>query len=403
MVIRGGAGAYFQPLYSATAFAAKVLGKDQQITSLFVSADPRFTPISPNSLCGMAIGPAGQPSFCFFQQLVGGGVLKIPATQEIPEGAWQSLLGLTRATSTNKVVQRVDDGVVNPYNIQASFGVDRQLARDWNVSINYLMNRGVKLLRNRQVNALPNPLVLDPFGQPTLTTRANPSLLVDYSIETAGNSIYHGMAVSVNRRFGNHYQIISSYTFGKAIDDTTDISQNLGPQDPTNTRLERGLSSFDVRQRFALAAVLESPFKARALADFDVSPILTAHTGSPFNITSGVDSNGDTNDTDRPFLVGRNTGRGPGYFTTDLRISRRFRFSPDGSRAVQLTFDAFNLFNRVNFKDVNSNTNGVLRLSDLGISDVQVKGRKDLPASSFGAFTSAFDARNIQFGIKMLF
>jgi hypothetical protein len=226
---------------------------------------------------------------------------------------------------------------------------------------------------------------------------------VDYSIETAGNSIYHGMAVSVNRRFGNHYQIISSYTFGKAIDDTTDISQNLGPQDPTNTRLERGLSSFDVRQRFALAAVLESPFKARALADFDVSPILTAHTGSPFNITSGVDSNGDTNDTDRPFLVGRNTGRGPGYFTTDLRISRRFRFSPDGSRAVQLTFDAFNLFNRVNFKDVNSNTNGVLRLSDLGISDVQVKGRKDLPASSFGAFTSAFDARNIQFGIKMLF
>src|SRR5262249_9615725 len=28
-VIRGGAGVYFQPLYSATAFVAKVLGKDQ--------------------------------------------------------------------------------------------------------------------------------------------------------------------------------------------------------------------------------------------------------------------------------------------------------------------------------------------------------------------------------------
>ena len=116
---------------------------------------------------------------------------------------------------------------------------------------------------------------------------------------------------------------------------------------------------------------------------------MSAHTGSPFNITSGVDSNGDSTDTDRPFLVGRNTGRGPGYFTTDSRVSRRFRLGADESRTVQLIFDAFNLFNRVNFKDVNSNTNGVLRLSDLGITDVRVKGRRDLPASSFSAFTSA--------------
>jgi hypothetical protein len=410
-VIRGGGGVYFQPLYSATAFAAKVLGKNQQITSVFVSADPRLTPISPTSVCGAMIGPAGQPSFCFFQQLVGSGLLKIPAVQEIPESGWASLLGLTRDTSTNKVVQRVDDDAVNPYNLQASFGVDRQIGRDWNVSVNYLMNRGVKLLRNRQVNALPNPAVLDPFGKPTLTRRANSSLLVDYSIETAGNSIYHGMAASLNKRFGHHYQIIGSYTLGKAIDDTTDISQNLGPQDPTNTRLDRSLSLFDVRQRVSLAAVLESPLTgaagsawySRVLANFEFSPIVTAHSGSPFNITTGVDTNGDTNDTDRPFGVGRNTGRGPNYVSTDLRVSRRFVLGSDNSRSVQLVFDSFNVFNRVNFKEVNSNTNGVLRLSDLGITDVRVTGRADIPASRFRGFTSAFDARNIQLGIKINF
>ena len=135
---------------------------------------------------------------------------------------------MTRATSTNKVFQRVDDGIVNPYNIQMSLGVDRQIGDDWKISLNYLMNRGVKLLRNRQVNALPNPDVLDPFGKPTLTARANSALLVDYSVESAGNSIYHGMAASLTKRFARHYQLITSYTLGKAIDDTTDISQNLG-------------------------------------------------------------------------------------------------------------------------------------------------------------------------------
>ena len=410
-VIRGGAGVYFQPLYSATAFAAKILGKDQQITSIFVSADPRISPISPTSVCGAAIGPTGQPSFCFFQQLFARGILTIPATQQIPESSWQTLLGLTRATSTNKVVQRMDDGAVNPYNIQASFGIDRQLGQDWAVSINYMMNHGVKLVRNRQVNALPNPTLLDPFGQPTLTRRANSSLLVDYSIETAGNSIYHGLAASVTKRFSHHSQMIASYTLGKAIDDTTDINQNLGPQDPTNTRLERALSLFDVRQRFSLAAVLESPFKggasanwySRALADFIISPIFTAHTGYPFNITTGVDTNGDTNDTDRPFAVGRNTGRGPGFFAVDLRVSRRFRFGADSPRSIELIFDSFNLFNHVNFKEVNSNTNGVLRLSDLGITNVRVQGRADLKASSFGAFTSAYDPRVLQLAVKINF
>src|SRR5438552_8437788 len=101
-VIRGGAGVYFQPLFSAAGFVAKILGKDQQISSIFISADPRITPISPSSVCGASIGPAGQPSFCFFQQLVGTGLLTFPPSRVIAESAWQSLLGLTRSTSANQ-------------------------------------------------------------------------------------------------------------------------------------------------------------------------------------------------------------------------------------------------------------------------------------------------------------
>jgi hypothetical protein len=243
-----------------------------------------------------------------------------------------------------------------------------------------------------------------------LTLRANSALLVDYSVETASNSIYHGMSASLTKRFSQHYQIIASYTLGKAIDDTTDISQNLGPQDPTKTRLERGLSLFDARHRLSVAAMLESPFQrgtgtwySRALADFVLSPIVTARSGQPFNITTGVDTNGDTNDTDRPFLVGRNTGRGPNFWTTDLRLLRRFRFGAEGQRSLELIFDSFNIFNRVNFREVNSNTNGVLRLSDIGTTNVRVQGRADLPASRFGGFTSAYDPRIIQLALKINF
>jgi hypothetical protein len=142
---------------------------------------------------------------------------------------------------------------------------------------------------------------------------------------------------------------------------------------------------------------------SRALSGFVLSPIVSARTGAPFNITTGVDTNLDTNDTDRPYLVGRNTGQGPGFFTVDLRLSRRIKFGATDRRWVELIFDSFNLFNRVNFKEVNSNTNGVLRLSELGLDSVRVRARSDLPPSSFGAVTSAYDPRIIQLALKIIF
>jgi hypothetical protein len=44
-----------------------------------------------------------------------------------------------------------------------------------------------------------------------------------------------------------------------------------------------------------------------------------------------------------------------------------------------------------------------LRLSSLGITDVRVTGRANLPASSFHGFTSAYDPRLIQLAVKIAF
>jgi outer membrane receptor protein involved in Fe transport len=409
-VIRGGGGVYYQTLFNGLAFIPSVLANGV-ISNLLVSADPRLTPISPASPCGQALANGVPPSFCFYQQLVAQGLLTSPSTSVIPELAYSNLLGLTRATSANRFLVRLPRNIVNGYGVQGSLGIDRQLGRDWNVSINYLVNRGIKLIRPRQANARPDPTTPDAFGRPALIGRADPTRLADFLFESAGNSIYHGMEVSVNKRFSRNYQVIGSYTYGKTISDVDDVNFELSAQDPTNVRADRGLSSFDLRHRLSLAAIFDSPFRSDgggpwyqlALADFYVSPIITARTGFPFDVRTGIDINLDTNANDRPFAVGRNTGLGPGFVTTDLRVGRRIRFNGDDPLGLELIFDAFNLFNRTNFKQVNNVTSGVLFLGQLGISDVRVKGSSRIPSSQFSGFTSAYEPRVIQLGLKLNF
>jgi hypothetical protein len=199
----------------------------------------------------------------------------------------------------------------------------------------------------------------------------------------------------MNKRFSRRYQVIGSYTFSKTISDTNDLTFDQGPQDPTNARADRSLSSFDVRHRLSLAAIFESPY-------FYVAPIITARSGFPFDIRTGFDVNLDTVNNDRPFAVGRNTGIGPGFFAVDLRVGRRIRFKADNPLSLELIFDAFNLFNRNNFKEVN-NVAGALSLDQLGITDVRVRGDSKNPASQFSGFTSAYDPRIFQLAAKFNF
>jgi hypothetical protein len=72
----------------------------------------------------------------------------------------------------------------------------------------------------------------------------------------------------------------------------------------------------------------------------------------PFNITTGFDDNHDTVANDRPPGVGRNTGRGPGSANVDARLSKRIRLEKKNARSeLEVGFDAFNVFNHVNFKN----------------------------------------------------
>jgi len=130
------------------------------------------------------------------------------------------------------------------------------------------------------------------------------------------------------------------------------------------------------------------------LSGMTLSPILSLSSGHPFNLLMGFDANGDTQaNTDRPGGAGRNTGIGPGYATFSLRLAKTINVKDDAMR-IEALADAFNLFNRVNFSGVNN------IVGNMVIPNVRVEGNRSLPPSTPLAFTSAFDPRQIQLGLK---
>ncbi|MGH8248823.1 MAG: TonB-dependent receptor, partial [Gammaproteobacteria bacterium] len=190
------------------------------------------------------------------------------------------------------------------------------------------------------------------------------------------------------------------YTLGKAIDDSTDINQALAPQNPLNARDERSLSSFDVRHRLVISGIMESPFRRAALRDFVLSPIFTYRSGYPFNLLLGVDpdtGNFNAVNTQRPAGAGRNTGRGPDYYSFDLRLARKV---PLGDRfSMEWIAEGFNLFNRTNFKAVNRTVGSFV----FPFPTFRVSGIKGRPSTEFLGFTDAYDPRQFQLALKFNF
>ena len=71
---------------------------------------------------------------------------------------------------------------------------------------------------------------------------------------------------------------------------------------------------------------------------------------SPYNVTTGVDNNGDGNNSDRPVVNGvvvAAIGAGAGCFTTSISPCRRCSRSRS-ARALLLRAESFNTFNHLN-------------------------------------------------------
>jgi hypothetical protein len=384
-VVRGGYGIYYGPQSAQISNLPATLN-GVQIAQAAITAVPIPGLINP-------LTRAPLTSFDVYQVLRAKGVI---GTRTITQADIAQLGLVPGPNSFGRVIFGITKDFVNPYAQQASFEIERAIG-GFAVSAAYEFNRGWRLPRmlDRNLFYAPGRTALN---QPIFGFY-DPALLQYNVLESTAKSIFHAMILQVSRRFSGHVAINAHYTFSKAVDEVTDFNSDFEPQDQLNARAERGLSSFDQRHRFVFNGVLESPWKNRLLTGFTLSPILVTSSGRPFNVVAGFDNMGDRHPTThRPYGAGRNIGHGPNYLTADLRMARRFPLNRDGRRDVEFTAEGFNLLNRTNFRNVN-NSVGSLPLSSLPAVIQGVRGNPTAPLS----FTSAFDARQFQLGLKVHF
>ncbi|MGH9659159.1 MAG: TonB-dependent receptor domain-containing protein, partial [Bryobacteraceae bacterium] len=336
-----------------------------------------------------------------FQTLRRQGVIGVPTPQKSIEASDLAQFGILVSQTGPRppltVLFKNSPDYQNPYAQQASLGIEREIAPGVAVSIGYVFVRGAKLTTSRDDNLLPAPVnpakgirdwgahAANPTG---VAFFKNPLLFQDNVYESTANSFFHGLLIEGSKRFGRGFSLHGNYTFSKSIDETLDYNSDFQPNDQLNRRAERALSSFDQRHKVVLYGLAQCH-------GFTFTPIYRYNSSRPFNLLAGTELNGDRhNTTDRPFFAGRNTGIGPSFWTFDSRLGRRFPLTERGSLEVMI--EGFNLFNNLNLASVN-NTVGNMA------GPFRVRGRDDRTPSEPLGFTSAFDPRRVQLGVRLSF
>jgi carboxypeptidase family protein len=234
-----------------------------------------------------------------------------------------------------------DKNLRSPYAQQWHLTFERELLRDYAVSLAYVGTKGTNLtmlttpnlgpnvtpsiqLATRFANfppgfTLPPPLVLAEctrFQADKKCTlqpnRSEPALGAYQIFKNAAMSTYHALQLEARKRYTRGYHFTLAYTWSHALDDVSDVFPIAGvpilPQDSFNLPLERGDASFDVRHRLAASLIWDLPFyrdsksgaMARWAGGWQLASIFQASTGQPFTLNLPVDANLDGNLTDRP-------------------------------------------------------------------------------------------------------
>lgn len=425
-VIRGGFGIFYSQVYGQIADVVQTLGNvngTRQIANILVP------------LTGDPLNPAVS-SASIYQTLFAQGLIQCttPAAGNAAciTPANLAPFGITVANTGPlpplTVLFSGQPGYQNPYSEQASFGIENELSPGFSVSLNFIYSHTLRLPVAIDTNALPAPFVTtrlangqtvtyrdwnssplqDPLGIAPCQGAAifgcfvNPLILQSDQYSSKASALYEGGIIEVKKRFSDHFTLMGNYTYSKAFDTSTDFNSDFGPVDNTNLAQERALSDFDQRHKVVVAAVLASPAENRFLSGFQLSPIIRYNSGHPFNLlAAGTDVNGDRHSTnDRAIGAPRNSGMGPDYTTFDLRLTRAFKIT-EGSN-VQLIAEGFNITNRTNYGTVNNEVGPAFGFQP-GFTNFNVSGTNRVSPSQPLGFTSAFQKREIQLGVRFSF
>ncbi len=328
-----------------------------------------------------------------------------------------------------------------PY-IQTWFAsIQRELAKNWVVELGYTGSHGLRVPILSDYNqAFPN-LPGQTLG--VQARRPNPAFGAITWVNPAGQTTYNGLSLRVEHRLSAGLYFLNSFTWSKALGNTEQALENFtGVQVATvqnvrDLKNERGPSSYDVTVMNTTTVVYQLPFgKGRKFGSswhpvldaiaggWSLNAIDTTNSGMPLDIFYTPAASNDVTgrlaewrgvSTMRPNLagdpsrpsgasmitqywnkaaftvpsasapfgnVGRNAFRGPNFWQWDMAVNKNFRIPAREGMNVQFRAEFFNLLNHTNFAPPAST---------------------DITNAGFGTINATFPARQVQFGLKLMF
>jgi hypothetical protein len=312
----------------------------------------------------------------------------------------------------------IDPDLRAPYTVQSMLNIQRSLGGAWMGEIGYLrtdgrnfpLSRPLVTAFDRVTGARPNPALGAPSG---------------VYITSEQTMVYNALQSSVRRRFADGIGLGAHYTYSKGYaEQGGSLASNFVNSDFSVTQdffdpfYDRNPLSQEARHRFSVDSTVELPsfgngWVGGVLGGWQLSGIVQARSGVPLRVTqpSGISAS-------RPDLVGDNpvlddyretllyldrsqfalvptsptTGatlrpgtanpgliRGPGQLNVNASVVKGFRLHNEAR--LELRLDAFNVFNRVNYNNPNTNIN----------------------SPDFGKLLTAAGARTAQLGARVSF
>jgi hypothetical protein len=342
-------------------------------------------------------------------------------------------------------------GNVSPYTEQYIISLQRQFGKSTVVTASYVGSESHHLLALIEANpgnpglclglsqvseVAPGTPTCGPFGESNVYTSAAGQVIngtrqvfgpnfgsVDW-LSTVTNANYNALQFSV-RHLTRSLQLQAGYTYGKSLDNSSSIADQL---DPYDYRATYAPSAFDLKHNFVASYRYEPPFdkwgfRNRLTQGWVLSGITRFATGFPVTFTNASDNslygtapdgvNGFSVDLPEvvsgPLDINHNPRNGQPYFNTSLfslqplgqlgNASRRMLYGPGmanfdmaltkdtrlgESETLQLRLETFNTFNHAQF-----------------FGPTSVIGEITSPA--FGQVVSTLSPRLVQLGVKLLF
>jgi len=290
----------------------------------------------------------------------------------------------TGASVGAATIQFAAPNLKTPYSQQGNVTLERQLSRDFLLSVSGIFSRGVHLMGSVDLNA---PAATSPYtytiadanGNPTgsfttpIYTTPRPSTKYGAVIEDTNgvDSVYDALAVTLNKRLSHGVQMLGAYTWAHQIDDGQGQASNAIFFSTITTlynganSLERASGWLDQRHRFVYSFVWSptvtqssNGFAKYLLNNWQLSAITTLASGRPYTSpTIRVSSAGPTGLLNTSYIDGFsgnsrvpflpvNSIFTPASYRADARLTKAIPFNvKDREVRLTLNFEVFNVSN----------------------------------------------------------